>query len=72
MEEKAVHTLGDTLLDDFGVEIEPMVMLENMVDDPDDEEDDDLSHHWGTEASDAVAEESVSRSASMRSATSSM
>jgi len=73
MEEKAVHTLGDSLLvDDLGVEIEPLVMLENMVDDPDDEEDDDLSVHWGTEASESGEQGSVSRSASLRSQTSSM
>ena len=72
MEDKATHTLGDTLLDDLGVEIEPLVMLENMVEDPDDEADDDLSMHWGTEASDSHASDSLSRSASQRSATSSM
>ena len=68
-----MHTLGDSLLvDDLGVEIEPLVMLENMVDDPDDEEDDDLSVHWGTEASESGEQGSVSRSASLRSQTSSM
>ena len=77
MEEKDTHTLGDTLLDDLGVEIEPLVMLENMVEDPDDSDDDEPSMHrwgmnWGTSESQSPSSEPLSRSASMRSTTSSM
>ena len=76
MEEKATHTLGDSLLNDLGVEIEPLVMLENMVEEPDDSDDDEPSMHrwgmnWGTSESQSPSEP-LSRSASMRSTTSSM
>ena len=79
MEEKATHTLGDSLLNDLGVEIEPLVMLENMVEDPDDSDDDEeepsmhrWGMNWGTSESQSPSSEPLSRSASMRSTTSSM
>ena len=59
--------IGVSYLDDLGVEIEPMAMLEDMVDDPDDE-DDDLAftgHHWGTDDADSLSRsnsDSLSRS----------
>ena len=79
LEEKATHTLDDSLLTDAGVEIEPLTMLENMVEEPDDSDDEEPSMHrwgmnWGTSESQSpsASGEPLSRSASMRSATSSM